>query len=331
MSLVVGLAPNAVSALQERLALIALASPDLTVVVLKNRADLVTLVKAAREGARPYLLDINARTFRASILLRAMGHSYVVDTGDDPGALAIAMGLSRRSARLRREVESMVLGGASHVICRGYYHRFMLRSRISTDVHWFPDTAPDWVIDHDWGAGDVNRVGTFGTTATPRSEAQRVYGQEVIEALQVGPGLEGILVGRGRGLDVLRARATAVGVSERMEFHEDLALQRLCEVMSGATWLTSWQSDDTAGWVRTTGKLPLALAMGRCVIASDVGEAARVLPPQLRLQGRRSVAAEIQSIVNAGAPSGWAREAKMLAERYRRSTTAQQLADVLAA
>jgi len=43
----------------------------------------------------------------------------------------------------------------------------------------------------------------------------------------------------------------------------------------------STQSNDLAGQVRTTGKLPLYLACGRYVLASKVGEAALVLPPDM--------------------------------------------------
>jgi hypothetical protein len=43
----------------------------------------------------------------------------------------------------------------------------------------------------------------------------------------------------------------------------------------------STQSNDLAGQVRTTGKLPLYLACDRFVLASEVGEAARVLPQEM--------------------------------------------------
>jgi glycosyltransferase involved in cell wall biosynthesis len=43
----------------------------------------------------------------------------------------------------------------------------------------------------------------------------------------------------------------------------------------------STQTNDVAGNVRTTGKLPLYLACARYILASHVGEAARVLPPEM--------------------------------------------------
>jgi hypothetical protein len=43
----------------------------------------------------------------------------------------------------------------------------------------------------------------------------------------------------------------------------------------------STQTNDVVGQVRTTGKLPLYLAAGRYILASNVGEAARVLEPEM--------------------------------------------------
>jgi len=55
---------------------------------------------------------------------------------------------------------------------------------------------------------------------------------------------------------------------------EHLALLDIC---------LSTQTNDAAGQVRTTGKLPLYLASGRFVLSTEVGEAARVLPPDMLL------------------------------------------------
>ena len=46
----------------------------------------------------------------------------------------------------------------------------------------------------------------------------------------------------------------------------------------------STQTNDVVGQVRTTGKLQLYLACGRFVLASNVGEAARVLPPEMLVE-----------------------------------------------
>jgi glycosyltransferase involved in cell wall biosynthesis len=46
----------------------------------------------------------------------------------------------------------------------------------------------------------------------------------------------------------------------------------------------STQTNDLPGQVRTTGKLPLYLAAGRYILASKVGEAARVLPEEMLVE-----------------------------------------------
>jgi hypothetical protein len=63
----------------------------------------------------------------------------------------------------------------------------------------------------------------------------------------------------------------------------------------------STQTNDVVGWVRTTGKLPLYLAAGRYVLASRVGEAARVLPEEMLVDGMdpsQWVAAALRTVVN---------------------------------
>jgi glycosyltransferase involved in cell wall biosynthesis len=48
----------------------------------------------------------------------------------------------------------------------------------------------------------------------------------------------------------------------------------------------STQTNDPVGRARTTAKLPLFLACGRFVLASRVGEAARVLPEEMLVEYR---------------------------------------------
>jgi hypothetical protein len=70
-------------------------------------------------------------------------------------------------------------------------------------------------------------------------------------------------------------------VEERIEFPGRVPYDDLPAVLRGWHFALSTQSNDAVGKVRTTGKLPLYLAAGRFVLASDVGEAARILPPEM--------------------------------------------------
>ena len=55
-------------------------------------------------------------------------------------------------------------------------------------------------------------------------------------------------------------------------------VNRLEENLGALDVVLSTQSNDVVGQVRTTGKLPLYMANGRFILATDVGEASLVLP-----------------------------------------------------
>jgi glycosyltransferase involved in cell wall biosynthesis len=134
-----------------------------------------------------------------------------------------------------------------------------------------------------------------------------------------------LLVGDGDGRIRLEERARALGVSHRIRFVGRVEAVELLPYLLAMDVCVSTQSNDTPGWVRTTGKLPLYLAAGRYVVATDVGEAHRVLPgvgcllpyrgvrddehPR-RLAGHlRVLATERSQLQSADAgPEVWARE-----------------------
>ena len=66
--------------------------------------------------------------------------------------------------------------------------------------------------------------------------------------------------------------------SDRLVFAGRIAYEDLPNYLALMNICVSTQSNDLVGMVRTTGKLPLYLAHGKYVIATDVGEASRVLP-----------------------------------------------------
>jgi glycosyltransferase involved in cell wall biosynthesis len=88
-----------------------------------------------------------------------------------------------------------------------------------------------------------------------------------------------LIVGDGTGLEFLRNRAGALGVSSRCRFVGRVAFDEVGQYVSAMDGAISTQTNDLVGHVRTTGKLPLYLAYGCPVIASHVGEAARILGP----------------------------------------------------
>ncbi len=316
-------------ALSERLALLAETAPT-TVVEVSTRVDKHVVLGLVEQGCIPYLLDVNAATARLALHLRKRRVPFVLDTGDDPRALQRAMGGGRSSAEARGVVDNLMVRSASLVVCRGRFHQAQLARRSASPVHWAPDTAPDWLFDAPLAEGDPKVVATFGSTGRPRRPGARVYGQELVELLALAPDLQGILVARGPGVAVLSTLAGALGVLDRLRIHDALPLDELVRVISEAAFITSHQSDDRAGWVRTTGKLPLALATGRRLIASRVGEASSVLPHECTYTADVDPAHGVLDAVRLGVPEGWSTTARLLAETYRRSTVARGLRVALA-
>jgi hypothetical protein len=71
------------------------------------------------------------------------------------------------------------------------------------------------------------------------------------------------------------------GITDAVEFAGRVDYGDLPTRLQSFDICLSTQSNDVIGNVRTTGKLPLYLAAGRFVLASRVGEAARILPPDM--------------------------------------------------
>src|SRR4029079_2086776 len=133
------------------------------------------------------------------------------------------------------------------------------------------------------------------------------YGWDLIEMLAHLRDLpvRGLLVGDGSGIEHLRERARVLGVQHRVVFAGRRPLAELPEILSACDVCLSTQSNDIPGNVRTTGKLPLYLACGRYVLASRVGEAARVLPGEMLVP--------YEGTVDKGYPSRLAERVRALA------------------
>jgi glycosyltransferase involved in cell wall biosynthesis len=133
--------------------------------------------------------------------------------------------------------------------------------------------------------------------------------------------VRGVLVGDGDGLERLRAHATSRGVIERITFAGRVPYSELRSWLHSFDVALSTQTNDLPGQVRTTGKLPLYLACGCFVLASRVGEAARVLPPEMLVdyEGKRDphyparAAAHLRGLIQVG--TSFRRLGRAVAER----------------
>jgi glycosyltransferase involved in cell wall biosynthesis len=156
---------------------------------------------------------------------------------------------------------------------------------LSKPVTFAPDLAPEGAeprsgerIRRELGlagfvvgvVGSLNRAPRLGLT----------YGWDVVEALaHADPSVGALIVGDGPGRAELEERAGRLGVAARCRFVGAVPPQDVAEWIGAMDVAVTTQTNDRVGAVRTTGKLPLYLACGRPVLASDVGEARRLLGP----------------------------------------------------
>ncbi|MGO8864795.1 MAG: hypothetical protein ACLQRH_29070 [Acidimicrobiales bacterium] len=179
--------------------------------------------------------------------------------------------------------------------------------------------------------GDRHIVGTFGSVALPKT-GDRAYGWEVIDAVAYhGGDLTGLVVANGPGCAALEVRAKRLGVASNVHVIDGMRMEELIGVLGPVGFVTSVQSNDLAGWVRTTGKLPLSLGLRKYVIATAVGEAVATLPPEALVLARddKGIVEDIATVVDRGIPVQWAAEAVRRAEPFRRSFVAGELAGFL--
>ena len=101
-----------------------------------------------------------------------------------------------------------------------------------------------------------------------------------------------MLVGDGSGVAILRKRCAEYGLVDTLNVIGHVPYDDLPTTLHAFDICLSTQTNDVIGNVRTTGKLPLYLAAGRFVLASHVGEAARVLPTEMLVPFNGSIDAD---------------------------------------
>jgi glycosyltransferase involved in cell wall biosynthesis len=244
--------------------------------------------------ARPalcYVFDMGYSGVLAAGLYRMFsGCRVVVDTGDAIYELSRSVG-SRGPLGLwlTKWLERYSLRISDRVVVRSHPHQELLASQgIGADAipdgvdldQFFPRAEGD--LRKKYGLAGFTVLGILGSLVwNPRLEM--CYGWEVIEVihrLRDRP-LKGLVIGDGTGLAQLKARCTALGLEDRVVFAGRIPYNDLPQYLNLMDVCLSTQTNDIVGQVRTTGKLPLYLACGRFVLATEVGEAARVLPPRM--------------------------------------------------
>lgn len=252
---------------------------------------ILTFIKSAL-SFRPhliYVMDLAYTGVLAGLASKKMtGCKLIVDTGDVTFELAKSVGTySKKQLVLIQWVEQMAITHSDYLVVRGSYHKQWLANQGIQKVEFIPDGIESQLIQpidstqlrQRLGLEDCLVIGVVGTMAWSKRH-QMCYGWDIIEALAFlkDAPIKALLVGDGNGLSILEQRAEYLGVRDQVVFTGQLPYEQLPQYISAMDVCISTQSNDLVGMVRTTGKLPLYLAYGRYVIATDVGEAKRVLP-----------------------------------------------------
>jgi glycosyltransferase involved in cell wall biosynthesis len=238
-----------------------------------------------------YVLDMGFSGVLGAGLYRFVSRCpTVVDTGDAIFELSRNSGSRGRFGLwLTKLLEQFALSISDRVVVRSHPHQDLLASRgISAIV------IPDGVDTEQFrpqAENDLRRkrglegftvIGLLGSLIW-NSRWQMCYGWELIELMDRlrDRSVKGLIIGDGSGLSKLEAQCSARGLEDRITFAGRVPYDDLPQYLNLMDICLSTQTNDMAGQVRTTGKLPLYLACGRFVLASEVGEAARVLPPAM--------------------------------------------------
>jgi len=214
----------------------------------------------------------------------------VVDTGDAIYELTRNSG-SRGGIGLwlTKLLEQIALSISYRIVVRSSYHQELLARQGILAVaipdgvdtrQFFPQPGHD--LRRQYNLEGFTIIGLLGTLTWNR-RWQICYGWELIEVvdqLRNWP-VKGLIIGDGSGFAELKAQCAARALEDRILFLGRIPYERLSRFLNLMDICLSTQTNDIAGQVRTTGKLPLYLACGRFVLASEVGEAARVLPPEM--------------------------------------------------
>ena len=238
-----------------------------------------------------YVFDMSySGVLGAWLYRRLFGSQLIIETGDAIYELMRSTGnRGRLGLWLTRRLENFSLRVADRLVVRGRFHQqFLSRVGLSADViqdgvdtqKFTPLNVDD--LRHEQGLDGVFTVGLVGTSVW--SEKLGVcYGWELVEMLRLlkQEPVKGIIIGDGSGIPHLKARCHEYGIEEKVLFLGYVPYEQLPRYLNLIDVCLSTQTNDLVGQVRTSGKLPLYLAAGRYVLASEVGEAAFVLKQEM--------------------------------------------------
>lgn len=249
------------------------------------------LVKAHPELV--YVFDITySGVLGAAIYKTIFRPSLIVETGDAIVELVRTTGSrGKLGVWLTQVLEKIAFTISDRIVVRGTFHKeFLAHQGIDAEViQDGVDTtrfAPADVSDlrTQLGLDGVLTVGLVGSSVWSE-RLQMCYGWDLVETLRLlkDKPVKGIMIGSGSGIPHLKALCKQYEIEDRLLFLDHVHYDELPNYLNLFDVCLSTQTNNLVGQVRTTGKLPLYMATGRYILASDVGEAALVLAPEMRV------------------------------------------------
>lgn len=225
---------------------------------------------------------------------RRRGTPFVLDTGDAIVDMARSSGIGAGwRLPILRWLEGSGLRNAHTVVVRGTRHREHLHRLGLRRVELIRDgyaeqssVQPGAVTALRSRLGLDGRfvAGVMGSLVfSPRLRI--CYGWDLVAALPhlADRPVTALVIGDGDGMGWLRAEAARLGVADRVTFAGRIPYAEVPTYLRLLDVALSTQTNNLAGQVRTTGKLPEYMAAERFILANRVGEAALVLPEAMLL------------------------------------------------
>ena len=219
---------------------------------------------------------------------------FILDTGDVIYEMARASGINAGwRLPFLRLIENLTQRRARVLVVRGTRHQEHLQKLGHKNVTVLrdgylpaPPTAPADLaqLRARLGLRDDFIVGVMGSLVfSPR--LQICYGWDLLRALTELRDLpiRGLIIGDGPGKPWLEAQARLHGVADRVTFTGRIPYAEVPLHLQLMDIALSTQTNNLAGQVRTTGKLPEYMAAERFILATRVGEAALLLPDAMLL------------------------------------------------
>lgn len=274
-----------------------------------------------------YVLDVSVAGVLAGVGYKLVARRpLVLDTGDAAYALARSGGLrGPLGLALTFALEQLALHAADAVVVRGTLHRGVL-AHLRKPIEVVQDGVETATFAPRDGRAVREKLGLDGRIvlgvvgSSVWSPKLRIcYGWDLVEAVALLGDLPvaGLVVGGGTGIAHLQERCRELGIEDRVRFVPRVAYDDLPRYLGAMDVCLSTQTNDLPGKVRTTGKLPLYLAAGRGVLASDVGEASLVLEASMRVP--------YEGVVDRAYPARLAARVRELAKRPGAFATQDEL------